>query len=440
MLRRKFSKLLERKAEEVARAARERAHRLVSIEDEQSIAPRSDTFSAGESGGLFFSPCLRADPLKGVCVRGISLPELGEYLPKFKGEVPVEVVLWLLLTGSAPNEEEFDSIKTSLSSYALINHSTMNLVRSMARFNHPINVISIALLHMQKDARAARPGRAEPAGEDGLCAARVRELVRALRALPELVGTIYGLKYGRSSVKNELEDWAGAVANALGRRTRTPLAAALRIFFAVHAAAGEQQWALSSALADSEEPQSVYALLSSQLNLFAFSGRAHPIEQSTRFLLQLTSVVRENYKGNDWADSLLVENITREFVAEWLKTKELPGFDKVATVPDTKHELMKRFALKSVPESPLFVLAQIVEEVVQKSEEFSAQRFTPTAEFISGLILHETGLQEIEIYPVLLLMAHLFGCSSNILCAQAIGTSLEVTAQPSLLQAEFSHI
>ena len=69
-------------------------------------------------GGMRSLKCMvtetsAVDPNEGIRYRGMTIPEMQKKLPKAKGgEQPLpEGVIWLLLTGEIPNEEQAESVR-----------------------------------------------------------------------------------------------------------------------------------------------------------------------------------------------------------------------------------------------------------------------------------------------------------------------------------------
>lgn len=103
------------------------------------------------------------DPERGIRFRGYPIPELKEKLPKAKGGVePLpEGLLYLMMVGELPTDEDVTGISKDLSSRADVPADVFKTIDALPIDTHPMTQFSIAVMAMQSGsifAKAYRDG------------------------------------------------------------------------------------------------------------------------------------------------------------------------------------------------------------------------------------------------------------------------------------------
>lgn len=103
----------------------------------------------------------KLDAYEGIRYRGLSLREVQEQCPKFvKGGSPApEGVLWLLLTGEVPTEDELQEMKVEMNERSYIPPATIERIRNLPKDMHPMTQLSIGVLACQPQSSFAQQYR-----------------------------------------------------------------------------------------------------------------------------------------------------------------------------------------------------------------------------------------------------------------------------------------
>lgn len=93
----------------------------------------------------------KLDSMEGIRYRGQSLNEIRIKAPSIvKGGAPApEGILWLLLTGMYPTQEELDDLITDMKERSYIPDETIALIRSFPKEMHPMTKFSMGMLACQ---------------------------------------------------------------------------------------------------------------------------------------------------------------------------------------------------------------------------------------------------------------------------------------------------
>ena len=153
----RFSKLLKESMLKEIPKLKERVKELQKHSDKVV-----DTIDVGAVvGGMRELPVMfyigsQLCPQSGIRFRGLSIPEMQKELPKIEKEPLPEAVFWLLLTGRAPNKNELDDLTKSMVSKESLPQSTIDLIKNYSKNHHPMTILSMATLDLQKNSDFAK--------------------------------------------------------------------------------------------------------------------------------------------------------------------------------------------------------------------------------------------------------------------------------------------
>jgi len=159
------------------------------------------------------------DPMEGIRFRGATIPDLVANLQKAPGgtEPLPEGVLWLLLTGKYPTDAQFKEFSADLKSRETIPQRTIDMIRALPRDTHPMTMLSMALMSLQKDSVFAQ------AYTDGVHKSKYWEVVyedslNLLAQIPLISAMCYRHAYhnGDMIASDPNLDWAGNYSHMLG--------------------------------------------------------------------------------------------------------------------------------------------------------------------------------------------------------------------------------
>src|SRR5512134_3794982 len=97
------------------------------------------------------------DPQEGIRFRGKTIPETFEALPKApKSDYPtVESFWYFLLTGDVPTQAQVDEVVAEWKARQSVPEYVFTAIRALPRDSHPMVMLSVGILCMQKDSKFA---------------------------------------------------------------------------------------------------------------------------------------------------------------------------------------------------------------------------------------------------------------------------------------------
>ena len=124
------------------------------------------------------------DPQEGIRFRGKTIPETFEALPKAPGsEYPtVESFWYFLLTGEVPTQAQVDEVVAEWKTRQAVPQYVFDAIRALPRDSHPMVMLSVGLLALQKDSKFARVLQLGQVQQDGGLGVRLRGRQRHRRA------------------------------------------------------------------------------------------------------------------------------------------------------------------------------------------------------------------------------------------------------------------
>ena len=95
------------------------------------------------------------DPQEGIRFRGKTIPETFEALPKAPGSKypTVESFWYFLLTGDVPTQAQVDEVLVEWKTRQAVPQYVFEALRALPRDSHPMVMLSVGLLAMQKDSK-----------------------------------------------------------------------------------------------------------------------------------------------------------------------------------------------------------------------------------------------------------------------------------------------
>jgi citrate synthase len=377
-------------------------------------------------GGMRDLKCLVTDisyldPNEGIRYRNYALPELFEKLPKPKGaEVPyVEGVIYLLLTGDMPTEENINEVLDELKKRRILPRYVMELINAFPKGTHPMTIFSAAILAMHRESFFAKKYDAglskwdywDPTYEDAM---------NLLAKLPEIAACIYHRLYrkGKREYSDPNLDMGANFAQMLG--IKKPYDDVSRMHFILHSdhesgnVSAHTGHLVASSLSD------IYLSISSMIN--GLAGPLHGL--ANQEVLRWLHEIMEKMGGQ-----VPTENEMRQFVWDLLNSGQvIPGFGHaVLRKTDPRYTIQREFALKHMPDDPIFKYVDILYKVVPPilKEQGKAKNPWPNVDAHSGVIQWHYGLQEYDFYTVLFGIGRAIGICANIIWDRALGYPLE---------------
>jgi len=123
------------------------------------------------------------------------------------------------------------------------------------------------------------------------------------------------------------------------------------------------------------------------------------------------------------------DEAVREYVWSTLKSGQVvPGYGHaVLRKTDPRYMAQREFALKHLPDDPLFKLVNQIYAIVPEVllEAGKAKNPWPNVDAHSGVLLTHYGLNQMEFYTVLFGVSRAFGVAAQLIWDRAIGAPLE---------------
>ncbi|EOA26756.1 hypothetical protein CARUB_v10022842mg [Capsella rubella] len=373
----------------------------------------------GMTGLLWETSLLDAD--EGIRFRGLTIPECQKVLPAApSGAEPLpEGLLWLLLTGKVPSKEQVEALSKDLASRAAVPDYVYNAIDALPSTAHPMTQFASGVMALQVQSEFQK------AYESGIHKSKFWEptyedCLNLIARVPVVAAYIYRRMYknGDSIPSDKSLDYGANFSHMLGFDDEK-MKELMRLYITIHSdheggnVSAHTGHLVGSALSDP------YLSFAAALN--GLAGPLHGLANQ-EVLLWIKSVVEE-----------CGENISKEQLKEYVwKTlnsgKVVPGYGHgVLRKTDPRYVCQREFALKHLPDDPLFQLVSKLYEVVPPvlTELGKVKNPWPNVDAHSGVLLNHYGLTEARYYTVLFGVSRSLGICSQLIWDRALGLALE---------------
>jgi citrate synthase len=376
-------------------------------------------------GGMRGLKCLTTDisyldPMEGIRFRGYTIPEAMEKLPKPDGaEMPyVEGHFFLLLTGEIPSESDIRDVVEEFKSRSRVPQYVFEILRAMPRDTHPMTMFSAAIMSLQRESQFAKAYR-EGISKMDYWDPMYEDAVNLIAKLPEIAAYIYRMKYKEDTPigPDSSLDFGANFAHMMG--IPAPYDDVARMYFILHSdhesgnVSAHTTHLVASALSDA------YYSLSAGLN--GLSGPLHGLanQEVLRWIQNLSKQVGDNPTKEQM----------EKYVRDTLDSGQvIPGYGHaVLRRTDPRYAAQREFALKHMPDDPLFKVVSALYDVVPPIlEEYGkAKNPWPNVDAHSGVIQWHYGIRDYDYYTVMFGVGRALGVLANIIWDRAVGQSIE---------------
>ena len=361
------------------------------------------------------------DPYEGIRFRGRTIPEVMEIIPKPEGkDYPyVEAFWYYLLTGDVPTLEETKEIVEEFKHRRTVPQYVYDILRAMPRDTHPMTMSSAAVLSMQRESKFAK-FYAEGFNKMTAWEPMYEDATDLIARLPMIAAYIYRMKYkGDTHIDPDPDlDLGGNFAHMMG--LPEPYDDVARMYFIIHSdhesgnVSAHTTHLVASALSDA------YYSLSAGLD--GLAGPLHGL--ANQEVLKWIQGVMKKMDGK-----LPTEEEMKKFVWETLNSGQvIPGYGHaVLRKTDPRYMAQREFALKHLPDDPIFKFVSRLYDVVPDilREHGKAKNPWPNVDAHSGVIQWHYGLREYDFYTVLFGVGRAMGVLANITWDRALGYAIE---------------
>lgn len=361
------------------------------------------------------------DPKEGIRIRGCSIPELLEQLPKPEGsEYPYTGgVYYLLMADEMPSEEEALMMEFEWKRRQDVPEQVFDVIRAMPKETHPMTLFSQAILALQTQSEFAVDYR-EGIQKPDYWQAYVEDSLNLTAKLPSIAAFIYNWKYRDGQyIPPDPDLFYGAnFAHQIGIEN-SEYQDLTRLYLLLHCdheggnVSAHAANLVSSALSD------VYLACSAGMN--GLAGPLHGLANQ-ECLLWLQDVLAS------FGHFPTKEEI-RDFAIETLEAgRVIPGYGHaVLRITDPRFTALREFALQYMPDDELFRLVNLIYEVVPDvlRETGKVKNPWPNVDAISGSLQYHYGVTQYDYYTVLFGVSRCMGLTAHAVWSRALGKPIE---------------
>lgn len=363
------------------------------------------------------------DPLEGIRLRGYTIPEIIELLPRPAGaEFPMAGGLYyLLMTDSLPTEAEALEVEQTWRERSEIPGYVIDVLRSMPKEAHPMTMFSAGILTMQQESRFSHEYEAGlPKSEFWI--PMLEDSDDLIAKLPGLAALIYNMKY-----QNDFQidpdpslDWGVMFPYLIGKGDNKLYMDLCRLFLVIHSdheggnVSAHTSALVSSALSD------IY--LSSSAGINGLAGPLHGL--ANQECLKWVLDVKAHFGGK-----VPDRDALREHLQDQLDSgKVIPGYGHgVLRTTDPRFIVQFDFARKYFPEDENFQIVKLVYEVLPGllSAGGKVKSPWPNVDAINGSLQYHFGLTQFNFYTVMFGVSRILGLCAHAVWARALGKPIE---------------
>ncbi|KAL3094790.1 hypothetical protein niasHS_006085 [Heterodera schachtii] len=362
------------------------------------------------------------DPEEGIRFRGYSIPECQQKLPKAEGgEEPLpEGIWWLLCTGEIPDQKQVNAISKEWASRADLPAHVAQLLENFPPNLHPMSQFVAAIAALQSESKFAE-AYSKGVPKSTYWEYAYEDSMNLLAKLPTIAAMIYRNLYRDGSSVGVLDpnkDWSANFCHMLGY-TEREFVELMRLYLVIHSdheggnVSAHTCHLIGSALSD--------PYLSFAGSMAGLAGPLHGLANQ-EVLVFLTKMVADI--GHEYSEQQL-----KEWVWNHLKSGQVvPGYGHaVLRKTDPRYTCQREFALKHLPDDPMFKLVSTLYKVTPDIllEQGKAKNPWPNVDAHSGVLLQHYGMREMSYYTVLFGVSRALGCLSQLIWARGMGLPLE---------------
>lgn len=405
-------------------AWRERIGTLLAQHGSEVIGEVTVAKAYGGMRGVFalVTEISSVDPYDGLVMRGLSIDQLIERLPKAAGsQFPLlGGLFYLLMVGEIPSLEESQAVEAMWQQRQGLPEHVTRMLAAMPADTHPMTLLAQALMALQPFSAAARAYQAGISRED-YWHPTLEDALNLTANLPLLAATIYNLKYrqGAPAIPDPDLDWGANFAYMIGKEQDQGYLEYCRLFMLLHAdqesgnACAHTSHLVGSTLSD--------LYLSAAAGINALAGPLHGLasQETLRWLLALQELYPE-LPTHEQLEAFALDTLNQG--------KVIPGYGHgVLRRTDTRFTAQLQFAEQWLPDDPLFQLVRRVYEVIPGvlAGTNKINNPNPNVDAISGSIQYHFGITQPEFSTVLFGSSRLLGLSAHAVWARALGLSIE---------------
>lgn len=357
---------------------------------------------------------------EGVILRNIPIKKLIDRYP--------EEILFLLLTGELPNDEELNEIFDEIRKREKeVPFYIFEVIDSFDEDTHPLVMLSCAITLLDNESLFNREYE-RGLKKDKIWEYYLEDSLNIIAWSSVISAYIYKIKRKeeRKIFESSEKDWAFRFCDYIGIED-VDFKKFIRLFLVLHSdhEAGN---------VSTHSTKCVASTLSSAYCSFAsgFNGLRGPLHgTANQSVLRWLFELKEKNLIDD------EEGLKREVTKMVEEGRVVPGFGhSILKKTDPRFEAFYEFGEKVCPDFELFKLVKtlyrIVPEILKKYPKIRDPY--PNIDFGSGFLLYYFGLKDFSFYPVLFALSRTLGLTAQVVISRAINEPIENPKSISLNQ------
>ena len=416
MLKEKFKSKIEPMCETIKALVKEHGDKVISEVTVKQI------FGGMRGVKCLFCDTSNLDPMEGIRIRGYTIPELCEKLPKAEGgEQPLpEGVFYLLLIGELPTDEDVKEITEEWRKRSKLPDYLIKVLDSFPIDMHPMTQFSAGILTLQRDSIFAKKYR-EGIPKTEYWDPMYEDVMNLLTKLPALAAYIYRRTYKNNEQiePDPTLDWGANFAHMMGVEN-PEYKELMRLYLVLHCdhesgnVSAHTTHLVGSALSDA------YYSLSAGMN--GLAGPLHGLanQEVIRWIMNM----REKLGGG-----VPTKEQLKQFLWDTLNSGQvIPGYGHaVLRVTDPRFVAQREFALKHFPDDEIFQIVNMLYEVTPEilKQHGKAKSPWPNVDAASGCLQVHYGVKEYDFYTVLFGVSRAMGVLAQLIWSRALGLPIE---------------
>ncbi len=362
------------------------------------------------------------DAQDGIRLRGYSIPELREKLPKAPGgsEPLPEGLFYLMLVGELPTEEDVHHLTSVWQRRSHVPNHVFATIEALPVNAHPMTQFVVAIMAMQTESSFSKL-YAKGMNKKDYWEAVFDDSMDLIARLPRIAAYIYRRKYknGEHIQPNGLLDWAGNFAHMMGFENED-FKELMRLYMVIHAdheggnVSAHTTHLVGSALSD--------PYLSFAAGMNGLAGPLHGLanQEVIKWIFELREQI-----GSESPSKEQIEEYVRKTLSEG---KVVPGYGHaVLRKTDPRFTAQMEFGKKHMPDDPLVQTVWTIYDAVPPilSSIAKIKNPWPNVDAHSGALLVHYGMVEYEFYTVLFGVSRALGVLASLCWDRALGFPLE---------------
>jgi len=347
-------------------------------------------------------------PEKGLFIRGIPISELVDRIP--------EEIFYLLCTGELPEENPLASLQEELKARSEVPIYVWDTIKSLPEGTHPMVILSIALLSMQRKSVFARKySEGMRKGDHWLTT--LEDALQIIAKIPTIVAGIYRMRivYKKRILSDPYRDWSGNFANMMGiDDPEGKLRDLIRLYMVLHCdheggnVSNNVCRIVNSALSDP------YYSITAGLN--GLAGPLHGL--ANQECLKYVQAIEENFNGVPKEEDL------KEYIWATLHSgRVIPGYGHaVLRATDPRFTALLNFGKRVCPYDNVFRIVELLFKIVPGilKEHGKAQNPWPNVDAASGALLYHFGITRFDFYTVMFAASRILGMCAQMIMARGL--------------------